>query len=297
MAKHIQFDDYGTGHNANCVACEELFADALDNLLSPADQLFFDQHLRTCAGCSESFAQAQRGAAWLELLKSSQPEPSAHLVQRILNQTIGAEAPAAIPVSLPLITGIPALPHNVIPFTPRPVSRFTRFTRLAMEPRLAMTAAMAFFSIALTLNLLGVRLDQIKAANFSPTNLKQTYFQANATAVRYYDNLKVVRVLESRVDDIRQSNADDALPAQPQAQPQPETKPEPQPQPDQKPAPKQQDTPHGSSRRESPLPIAPRILNAHLDFSTEPLRRPLFVTESYVAAPISLSLQQEGGLA
>jgi hypothetical protein len=283
MAKHIQFDDYGTGHNANCVACEELFADALDTLLSPADQLFFDQHLRTCAGCSESFGQAQRGAAWLELLKTSWPEPSADLVERILAKTSGAELPLAAPV----ITGIPALPTNVIPFTPRPVSRLTLFTRLAMEPRLAMTAAMAFFSIALTLNLLGVRLDQIKAANFSPTNLKQTYFQANATAVRYYDNLKVVRVLESRVDDIRQSNAIDALPTQPQ----PEAKPEPQAQPDQKPAPRQE-TPHGSSRRESPLPLAPKVLNTRFDFSTEPLRRSIFV-----ASPSSRNLKQEGGLA
>jgi hypothetical protein len=283
MAKHIQFDDYGTGHNANCVACEELFADALDNLLSPTDQLFFDQHLRTSASCSASFSQAQRGAAWLELLKVSRPEPSTDLIQRILSQTIGTEAPA----TAPLITDVPALLPNVIPFAPRPISRFTRFTRLAMEPRLAMTAAMAFFSIALTLNLLGVRLDQIKAANFSPTNLKQTYFQANATAVRYYDNLRVVRVLESRVDDIRQSNVDDSLPTQPQ----PEATPEPQTQPEQTPTPKQE-TPHGSSRRESPLPSAPRVLNAQLDFSTEPLRH-----LSVSAAPVDRNLKQEGGLA
>jgi outer membrane biosynthesis protein TonB len=160
-----------------------------------------------------------------------------------------------------------------------------------MEPRLAMTAAMAFFSIALTLNLLGVRLDQIKTADFSPTSLKQTYFQANATAVRYYDNLKVVRVLESRVDDIRQANAVDQLPEQ--SQPQPEAQPEaqPEPKPEQKPEPKP-DTPHGSSRRESPLPVAPTVLNARFDFSTEPHRRPAFA-----AAPISRNLKQEGGLA
>ena len=260
MAKHIQFDDQGTGHNANCVACEELFADALDNLLSPADRIFFDQHLQTCASCSESFGQAQRGAAWLELLKSSRPEPSEFLVERIMNQTIQAGQMREIPV----ITGIPAVPTNVIPFTPRPISRFTRFTRIAMEPRLAMTAAMAFFSIALTLNLLGVRLDQIKAADLSPTNLKQTYFQANATAVRYYDNLKVVRVLESRVDDIRQSNAGDDLPAQPEPKPQ---------QPDQAPKPRPENTPKGSSRRESPLPSTPKILDAAFQLSTEPARR------------------------
>jgi hypothetical protein len=288
MAKHIQFDDYGNGHNANSVACENataLFADALDTLLSPADQLFFDQHLRTCAACSESFGQAQRGAAWLELLKSYRPEPSAELVMRILSQTTGAEAPVAASD----INGIPAMPANILPFAPRPVSRFTRFTRLAMEPRLAMTAAMAFFSIALTLNLLGVRLDQIKAADFSPTNLKQTYFQANATAVRYYDNLKVVRVLESRVDDMRQANSGENVPAQPEPTPKPE--PQKQNQSDPQSAPRQQETPHGSSRRESPLPTAPRVLNAHFNVSTEPLRRATFV-----AAPSSHSLKQEGGL-
>ena len=279
MAKHIQFDDYGTGQNANCVACEELFADALDGLLAPADQLFFDQHLRTCAGCSESFSQAQRGAAWLELLKSSRPEPSGDLIDRILRQTTNETASTEVS----LTTEVPIIPPNVIPFIPRPVSRFTRFTRLAMEPRLAMTAAMAFFSIALTLNLLGVRLDQIRTADFSPTNLKQTYFQANATAVRYYDNLRVVRVLESRVDDIRQSSADDTLPAQPQ--------PQTPAQPDNKPAPSQQ-TPHGSSRRESPLPIAPTVLNARFDFTTEPLRHP-----SFTATPVARQLKQEGGRA
>lgn len=286
MAKHIQFDDFAGGQHANCVACEELFADALDNLLSPADQIFFDEHLRTCASCSESYAQAQRGAAWLEILKQSRPEPSSTLVQRILAETSGEQ----IGDTALLVAEISAFP-NVLPFVsrpaPRPTSGFTRFTRLAMEPRFAMTAAMAFFSIALTLNLLGVRLDQIKAANFSAMSLKQTYFQANATAVRYYDNLKVVRVLESRVDDIRQSNADDTLPARPQPEPKPET----QPRPDSKPDPQQQ-TPHGSSRRESPLPSAPKVLDARLDFSIEPLRR-----TNFVAAPISRSLKQEGGLA
>lgn len=283
MAKHIQFDDYGTGHNANCVACEELFADALDNVLSTGDQVFFEQHLQTCASCSESFAQAQRGAAWLELLKSPRPQPSETLVKRILSQTLDSDRagdPHHTAIGeVPLITAIPDLPHNVIAFAPRPISRITRFTRIAMEPRLAMTAAMAFFSIALTLNLLGVRLDQIKAADLSPTNLKQTYFQANATAVRYYDNLKVVRVLESRVDDMRQSNAVDELPAQPERKQQPEEAPTAKPQ----------QTPKGSSRREGPLHVAPRTLNTEFQVSTDLSRRPAASANAY-------RLKQGGGL-
>jgi hypothetical protein len=289
MAKHIQFDEYGTRQHANCVACEELFADALDQVLSDADQIFFDHHLGSCVPCSESFAQAQRGAAWLSLLKTTIPAPSANLLARILAET-GAARGDREQVRFGQAHGLfesaagvsQTLPGNVLPFVPKVAhGSFSRFTRLAMEPRLAMTAAMAFFSIALTLNLLGVRLDQMNTADFTPTNLKQTYFQANATAVRYYDNLRVVRVLESRVDDIRQSNADDVLPTRPQAEPQAEPRPEPQPKP--------QEKPHGSSRRESPLPTRPRVLNAQLDFSTEPLR--------HVALDFTPDLTQEGGLA
>ena len=207
MAKTLQFDDFAPQQNPNCAACEELLTDALDGLLSPADQAFFELHLDGCVPCMEKFAQAQRGAAWLELLKTHRPEPSAALMERILAQTTGQvvsshnEFPAEIPAA------ITPLPANVLPFIPRQagVSRFTRFTRLAMEPRLAMTAAMAFFSIALTLNLTGVRFDQIHTADLKPSNLKRSYYEAKASAVRYSDNLRVVRVLESRVDDLRQA--------------------------------------------------------------------------------------------
>jgi hypothetical protein len=82
-----------------------------------------------------------------------------------------------------------------------------------------MTAAMAFFSIALTLNLAGIRLDQLHARDLNPTHVKQTYYEASAEAVRYYDNLRVVRVLESRVDDLRATNGDDVEPKQPETQP------------------------------------------------------------------------------
>lgn len=291
MAKHLQFDNDGTGFNANCVACEELFADAIDNLLSPADQFFFEQHLRTCTACAQSFTDAQRGAAWLELLKDSRPEPSATLLERILAETSGTPANRVTRSEAkdPCIATPPAtVSPNVLPFIPRPVSRLTRFTRLAMEPRLAMTAAMAFFSIALTLNLLGVRLDRLKAADLSPTNLKQTYFQANATAVRFYDNLRVVRVLESRVDDMRQANSDSLLPTEPQAAPARNSAPTPDRQPQS--APDQHHTPHGSSRRESPRPSAPQMLSAQLRLATEPLRRPRFLVAS-----VFWSLKREAG--
>jgi hypothetical protein len=284
MAKTLQFDDFAPQQNPNCAACEELLTDALDGLLSPADQAFFELHLDGCVPCMEKFAQAQRGAAWLELLKTHRPEPSAALMERILAQTTGQvvsshnEFPAEIPAA------ITPLPTNVLPFIPRQagVSRFTQFTRLAMEPRLAMTAAMAFFSIALTLNLTGVRFDQIHTADLKPSNLKRSYYEAKASAVRYSDNLRVVRVLESRVDDLRQANADDR-PAQsaPSPEPKPQLKQQSVPE-------KKQDIPRGSSRRESPLP-GPTLLRSNFTSTPDRLR--------HNASSAALSFKKEGGLA
>ncbi len=73
-----------------------------------------------------------------------------------------------------------------------------------------MTAAMAFFSIALTLNLTGVHLNQLHASDLRPTNLRNTWFQATAQAHRSYDNLRVVRVLASRVESVRENLRDDS---------------------------------------------------------------------------------------
>jgi hypothetical protein len=207
----IKFDDFDAArqHKPLCIACEEMLADALDETLSPADQAWFDRHIDTCILCSRMLADAQRGAAWLEMLKFPRPEPSAQLMQRILaqtsNPTAGLESEAQ-PASKPR-------PAKVLPFRTRmPV--FPSWANPIFQPRLAMTAAMAFFSIALTLNLTGVRLDELKSSTLNPTHLKRTYYEANAQAVRYYDNLRVVQVMEARVDDLRESSDDNPQPIQ-----------------------------------------------------------------------------------
>jgi hypothetical protein len=72
-----------------------------------------------------------------------------------------------------------------------------------LQPRLAMTAAMAFFSIALTMNLTGVRLSQLRASDLKPSSILRSCYEAKAKVVRYSDNLRVVYELESRVLRIR----------------------------------------------------------------------------------------------
>jgi soluble lytic murein transglycosylase-like protein len=75
------------------------------------------------------------------------------------------------------------------------------------QPRLAMTAAMAFFSIALTLNLAGVRLRDLRAANFGPSGVRRTVADVGASASRQFENSRVVYKLESRVSELRGDDA------------------------------------------------------------------------------------------
>ncbi|HEY6412468.1 MAG TPA: zf-HC2 domain-containing protein [Edaphobacter sp.] len=235
-----------TADAEHCARCEAMLADALDGTLSAPDQAAFDLHMIGCESCSMMLADAQRGAAWMEMLKSPRPEPSAALLERILAQTSGqaaAEAKSSIvlgptdrlrqpetllsrPTLLP--SSAPAYPPvfgpaKVLPFRARVTSAFNlrSIGHTLLQPRLAMTAAMAFFSIALTLNLTGVRLSDFRISDLKPSNIMRSAYQAKARVVRYSDNLRVVYELESRVRDLQRSSDNDNPTPAPQGSPTP----------------------------------------------------------------------------
>jgi hypothetical protein len=89
--------------------------------------------------------------------------------------------------------------------------------RQVFEPRLLMTAAMAFFSIALTLNLTGIKLSEVHAADLRPSRMKATlarqYYSTNEQLMKYYENLRVVYEMESRVRELRRSTEQETTPA------------------------------------------------------------------------------------
>lgn len=269
----------------HCAQCEAMLADALDGTLSPPEQADFDLHMAACSACSAMLADARRGAAWLEMLKSPRPEPPSSLLERIFAETCNQADLAAgkhqsahtmwQPSTLLSHPGALGMPANspaaaytsakVLPFRARIASgfRLRSIGQTLLQPRLAMTAAMAFFSIALTLNLTGVRISDLRATDLSPSSLKRSFYDANAHVMRYYDNLKVVYELESRVRDLQRSTSNSPYqvpadqtdaPAAEQQNQQPsgtqqespaKHKPEPK-QPRPKPGP-------GSSRRDTPI--------------------------------------------
>jgi hypothetical protein len=70
-----------------------------------------------------------------------------------------------------------------------------------------MTAAMAFFSIALTLSMTGVRFSAIRLSDLRPAALRseveKRIMTASTPLVRYYDHLRFVYEVESRMRELR----------------------------------------------------------------------------------------------
>lgn len=218
---------------AHCAQCEAMLADALDRSLSPEDQAIFDRHLAICPECSRMFIDARLGADLLRKLHKARPEPPVDLLARILASTGPATEEETAPLephflqprlsqaaSVPMEQGpvygaVPYSTGKVLPFHKRLAAslRLPSVRHALMQPRLAMTAAMAFFSIALTLNLTGVRITELRASDFTPSSIKRTFYDTNARVVRSIDNLRVVYELESRVRDLQRDSDTNNSPA------------------------------------------------------------------------------------
>jgi len=201
-----QFGDEST-RPEGCAVCEAMLPEAVDHALSAEEQRVFDAHVAGCSECARELAEAQRGQAWMSLLKNYAPEPPAMLLEKILAQT-SEPAMAAVPAAakaIPVKAGAPAWAISSIAarIWQGASAAFRADGRLSHQPRLAMTAAMAFFSIALTLNLSGVRLQDLRAANFTPSALKRSVADASASVTRTFENNRSVYQVESRLDELR----------------------------------------------------------------------------------------------
>jgi hypothetical protein len=195
------------GRVLRCDEWENLLADALDGTLSTPDAAAFTRHHRECVLCAQMLKETGQGRAWMEYL-AVEPEVPAGLLEKILARTTGARQPG---VAAPALS-LPARPawHRVM----------LPAIRQILEPRLMMTAAMAFFSIALTLNLTGIKVTELRPADFQPSrlraNLTRQYYSTNEQVTKYYKNLRLVYEMESRVRELRRTT--EAEPAPPPRQ-------------------------------------------------------------------------------
>jgi hypothetical protein len=83
---------------------------------------------------------------------------------------------------------------------------------------------MAFFSVMVLLNAAGLHLSSLRAADLRPSaiqgNLTRAYNETTARAFKYYENIRLVYEIESRVREFRNATREEDQ--QPQRQKEPE---------------------------------------------------------------------------
>jgi hypothetical protein len=187
----------GETHNGmQCSEFEALLFDALDSQLTGAKQERFRAHARVCAKCGPMFAEAEAGQHWLKSL--AEVEPPANLVNDILAATSGIPS-----YRLQEIEARPHQPSLGERIREWADSLLTPVWSTVRQPRFAMSFGMAFFSLSVALSVAGVKPTDIKQADLSRSGLRRTYYTTQARVVKYYENIRLVVEIESKVQEIK----------------------------------------------------------------------------------------------
>ena len=74
------------------------------------------------------------------------------------------------------------------------------------QPRFVMSFGMIFFSFSLALNAAGVKPADVAKVSLRPSALRHAYNDAQIKVVKYYDNIRFVYEIESKVRELKRAN-------------------------------------------------------------------------------------------
>jgi hypothetical protein len=204
-------------HPSNGMQCHEfdgLLSDALDGVLSGGKLEGFQAHARTCAACGPLLAEVEAGRNWLKDL--TEVEPPVSLVTNILAHTTGVDSQrlrvnvsSSLSVSRSLQPRVTWL-ERVQDWASEAIAPLWGTVR---QPRFAMSFGMAFFSLSVALSVLGVKPADLRTVSLRPTAIRHAYYNTQARVVRYYENIRFVYEVESRVRELKRNVAPAAAPA------------------------------------------------------------------------------------
>ena len=189
----------GESHNSmQCSEFEVLLTDALDGKLSGAQESDFRAHARACFKCGPLFAEVEAGQHWLKALK--EVEPPASLVNNILAATSGIDS-----YRLQTATSSRRQPPWSERIRQWADSLAFPVWHTVCQPRFAMSFGMAFFSLSVALSVAGVKPADLRHLDLSSNGLRRTYYSTTSRMVKYYDNVRLVYEIESRVRDFKRA--------------------------------------------------------------------------------------------
>src|SRR6266478_4184780 len=187
------------GEAKNGMQCGEfdvLLNEALDATLTGPKLESFQAHARVCAICGPLLAEADAGRRWLKSL--AEVEPPANLMHNILQATTGHESKRVAARAKAESSWADKITAWL-----RPV--FAPVLAVSRQPRFAMSFGMAFFSLSISLSLAGVKVSDVRHVDLRPSAIKRTYYETAGRAVKYYENIRFVYEIESRVREFKRA--------------------------------------------------------------------------------------------
>lgn len=183
-----------TGESTNRMGCAEfegMLAEAVEGWLSPAQDAEFRSHAQMCPTCGPMLADALAGFQLLHSLE--EVEPPQRLVHNILVSTSGVASARR--------------EASAVPLTERLRQWLLPLVTPMLQPRVAGSLAMGFFSLTLLLSLTGFKFSDLRHVDLRPSAIRQgitrTYYQTSAKVVKYYDSMRVVYQLQTWAQDIK----------------------------------------------------------------------------------------------
>ena len=162
-----------------CADFEILLCDYIDGSLEPSRKQEFETHMRECVTCAE-FARDVRGAVSF-IDKAEEVTPPTELLTRITFAIPSSKAPKGVR------------------------SWFSGPLQAIFQPRFAMGMAMTILSFSMLGRFAGIEVRQLKPADLTPAKVwaaaDDKVHRSWQRAVKYYDNLKLVYDVQTRLSE------------------------------------------------------------------------------------------------
>lgn len=162
----------------NCADFEVLLCDYLDGSLAPAQRQALEDHRQQCESCAGLFRDVTGAVAFLKEVRDVEPPPE--LLTRIAFE-------------------IPAGTLNRKGWR----MYFGGWLQPILQPRFAMGMAMTILSFSMLGRLAGVEMRQLNPSDLHPAKVwaaaDDRAHRAWARAVKYYENLRLVYEVQTRL--------------------------------------------------------------------------------------------------
>jgi len=179
-----------------CSEFDALLSQAIDGTLSGERLTAFEAHAGECKTCGPLLQEAETGRRWLKSIEDA--EPPADLVTNILVRTTGIDT-VRLGQRERVTTSWMDRVRDWGAAVVSPV------VAVARQPRFAMSFGMAFFTLSVGLSLAGVKLSDLRHVDLRPSAIRRNYYETSGRVVKYYENIRFVYEIESRVRQFKQA--------------------------------------------------------------------------------------------